>query len=90
MLLKSMNIDFFTDSRVIIAPAQTETTYICAQKTAAHFPGVFQGRAYQTAVMHVGPCYCHSKRNTPTIHMEMDLASASFSVCRIAPEALRR
>ena len=90
MFFKSVNVDFLADSRIIIPLVQTEMTNIRSQKSATHFPGVFQGRSCQVAVMHVGPCCRHSQRNTLTIHMEMDLAATSPSVCRVASEALSR
>ena len=90
MLLKSVYIDFFADSRVVIALVQTEIAYGRAQKPAAHFPGVLQRRFYQAAVMNIGTCDCHSQRNTLTIHMEMYLAAASAPVRRVASKALSR
>ena len=84
MLLKSVYVDFFADSRVVIALVQTEMAYGRAQKPAAHFPGVLQRRFYQAAVMN------HSQRNTLTIHMEMYLAAASAPVRRVASKALSR
>lgn len=69
MLLKSVYVDFFADSRVVIALVQTEMAYGRPQKPAAHFPGVLQRRFYQAAVMNIGTCDCHSQRNTLTIHM---------------------
>ena len=90
MLLKSVYVDFFADSRVVIALVQTEMAYGRAQKPAAHFPGVLQRRFYQAAVMNIGTCDCHSQRNTLTIHMEMYLAAASAPVRRVASKALSR
>ena len=90
MFLKSVNIDFFADSLIIIPLVQTEMAYGRAQKPAAHFPGVLQRRFYQAAVMNIGTCDCHSQRNTLTIHMEMDLAATSTSIGRIAPKTLSR
>lgn len=90
MLLKSVYVDFFADSRVVIALVQTEMAYGRPQKPAAHFPGVLQRRFYQAAVMNIGTCDCHSQRNTLTIHMEMYLAAASAPVRRVASKALSR
>ncbi len=90
MLLKSVYVDFFADSRVVIALVQTEMAYGRAQKPAAHFPGVLQRCFYQAAVMNIGTCDCHSQRNTLTIHMEMYLAAASAPVRRVASKALSR
>ena len=90
MLLKSVYVDFFADSRVVIALVQTEMAYGRAQKPAAYFPGVLQRRFYQAAVMNIGTCDCHSQRNTQTIHMEMYLAAASAPVRRVASKALSR
>ena len=90
MLLKSVYIDFFADSRVVIALVQTEMAYGRPQKPAAHFKRVFQGCSYQAAVMHIGACDRHSQRNTLTIHMEMYLAAASAPVRRVASKALSR
>ena len=90
MLLKSVYVDFFADSRVVIALVQTEMAYGRPQKPAVHFPGVLQRRFYQAAVMNIGTCDCHSQRNTLTVHMEMDLAATSPSIRRVASEALSR
>ena len=90
MLLKSVYVDFFVDSRVVIALVQTEMAYGRAQKPAAHFPRFFQRRSYQAAVMHIGAYSRHSQRNTLTIHMEMYLAAASAPVRRVASKALSR
>ena len=90
MLLKSVYVDFFADSRVVIALVQTEMAYGRPQKPAAHFPGVLQRRFYQAAVMNIGTCDCHSQRNTLTIHMEMYFAAASAPVRRVASKALSR
>ena len=75
MPLKSVNIDFLADSWIIIPLVQTEMTNFSLQKPAVHFPGIFQGRSYQAAVMHIGACGRHSQRNSLTVHMEMDLAA---------------
>lgn len=90
MFLKSVNINFLADSRIIIPLVQTEVSNFSPQKPAAHFPGVLQRRFYQAAVMNIGTCDCHSQRNTLTIHMEMYLAAASAPVRRVASEALSR
>lgn len=84
MLFKSVNVDFFADSRVIIALIQTEMTNSDRQKPAAHFTGTFQSRSYQTAVMDVGPCCRYSQRDTLTVHMQVDFAALSLSVKRFA------
>ena len=90
MFLKSVNINFLTDSRIIIPLVQTEVSNFSPQKPAAHFPGVLQRRFYQAAVMNIGTCDCHSQRNPLTIHMEMYLAATSPSIRRVASEALSR
>ena len=90
MLLKSVYVDFFADSRVVIALVQTEMAYGRPQKPAAHFPRFFQRCSYQAAVMHIGAYSRHSQRNTLTIHMEMYLAAASAPVRRVASKALSR
>jgi hypothetical protein len=41
MLLKSVYVDFFADSRVVIALVQTEMAYGRPQKPAAHFREFF-------------------------------------------------
>lgn len=64
MLIKSINIDFFTYLRVIIALVQAEMAYI-----SPHFPEIFQG-----APIRLLPCTLASAtvtpkgRNTLTIH----------------------
>ncbi len=90
MLLKSVNIDFLADSRIIIPLVQTEVSNFSPQKPATHFPKVFQGFSYQAAVMYIGACGRHSQRNTLTVHMKMDFAAASSSVRRVASEPLSR
>ena len=90
MLLKSVNIDFLADSRIIIPLVQTEVSNFSPQKPAAHFKRVFQGCSYQAAVMHIGACDRHSQRNTLTVHMEMNLAATSPSVRRVAAKPLSR
>lgn len=90
MFLKSVNINFLADSRIIIPLVQTEVSNFSPQKPAAHFPRFFQRRSCQAAVMHIGAYSRHSQRNTLTVHMEMDLAATSPSIRRVASEALSR
>ena len=88
MLFKSVNINFSADSDVVVALVQTKMTHRHSQKPTAHLTGFLQSYPNQATVMHIGSPHYHPQGNT--LHMQMDFAAASSSVCRVAAKTFSR
>ncbi len=86
MRLKSVTMDSFADSWVLIALVQTKRADTSRQTPVAHFMGTLQSLSHQAAVMNVSSSCRYPQRDTLTVHMQVDLTATTPSVGRIAAE----